>query len=94
VSVPHDVVLARVIELAASFAAHPGPVTPGPDTTLAGGGFWLDSLALLELLVACEETFGVCLDHTELLPHRLKTTGTLAALIESRLAATDGPHRT
>jgi acyl carrier protein len=86
VNAPTDSVLDRVLELAAGLAASRRPVSPGPETSLVEGGFWLDSLALLELLVACEETFGVCLDPADLTPDRLQTAGGLAALVASRLA--------
>jgi acyl carrier protein len=87
-TVPNDGrVLAQVIELAAGVAGAGRPtVNPDADTPLADGGFWLDSLALLELVVGCEQTFGVSFDAADLMPDRLTTTGSLAALIESRLA--------
>jgi acyl carrier protein len=90
VKAPTDPVLDRVLELAAGLAASRRPVSPGPETSLVEGGFWLDSLALLELLVACEETFGVCLDAADLTSSRLETAGGLAALVASRLAGAAG----
>jgi len=79
-------ILARVLELAARL---PGvqrfPSDPGSETLLANGGFWLDSVALLELIVACEAAFGICLDPGDLTPDRLRSAGSLAALIESRV---------
>jgi acyl carrier protein len=86
VNAPADPVLDRILELAAGLAASRRPVSPGPETVLVDGGFWLDSLALLELLVACEETFGVCLDPADLTPSGLRTAGGLAALVSSRLS--------
>ena len=83
---PSDKILAQVIELAAHQAgAGRAVANPGVDTLLAGGGFWLDSLALLELIVACEQSFGVSFDEAELAPDQLNTVGSLAALVESRL---------
>src|SRR5262249_34884525 len=39
------------------------PPNAGADTPLADG-FWLDSIELVEVLVACEHEFGVLLDET------------------------------
>lgn len=83
---PTNPVLDRVLDLAARVATSRRPGFPGPETALVDGGFWLDSLALLELLVACEETFGVCLDPADLTPGHLRTAGGLAAIVASRLA--------
>jgi acyl carrier protein len=84
-------VLDRVLELAAGLANR-RPESLGPETSLVDGGFWLDSLALLELLVACEDAFGVCLDPADLTPARLRTASGLAALVNARLAeATRSP---
>jgi acyl carrier protein len=81
-------VLARVLELAGRLpGARRPPEVPGPDTPLADGGFWLDSVGLLELIVACEEAFGICVDPADLTPERLGSAGGLAALIESRMTA-------
>lgn len=79
-------VLERVHALAVAIA---GPDrTPrdlGPDTALIHGGFWLDSVSLLELIIACEAEFGVALDsQADLTADALTTTGKLAALIEQR----------
>lgn len=69
--------------------AGPGRTPPdaGPDTPLADG-FWLDSIELLEVLVACESRFGILLDSTsDLQSGAFNTLGTLTALIRSKLAA-------
>jgi hypothetical protein len=34
------------------------PPDAGPDTPLIHGGFWLDSVSLLELIIACEAGSG------------------------------------
>jgi acyl carrier protein len=81
-------ILARVLALASRLpGAQRLPPDPGSETPLANGGFWLDSVALLELIVACEEAFGICLDPAELTPDRLESAGSLAALIEARMRA-------
>jgi acyl carrier protein len=61
------------------------PPDAGADTPLAGGGFWLDSVALLEVIVACEAEFDVSFDpDTDLTPEALATVGSLAQLVAAR----------
>jgi acyl carrier protein len=61
------------------------PPDAGPDTALIDGGFWLDSVSLLEVIIACEAEFGVALDsQADLTPDTLTTSRKLAALIERR----------
>lgn len=51
--------LARVQAIVARVAGpHRTPNDAGPDTPLGEGGFWLDSVDLLETLIACEAEFG------------------------------------
>jgi len=73
----------RVLRIVAGIAGESrAPVDAGPDTPLAEGGFWLDSTALLEVLVACEEEFDVIFDpDTDLSSDALRTAGSLAASI-------------
>jgi len=55
------------------------------DTPLGEGGLWLDSMGLLELIVACEVEFGITFEPGEdLVGHELDTLGTLAKVIERR----------
>jgi acyl carrier protein len=35
------------------------PADAGPDTPLGEDGYWLDSLDVLQVLIACEEEFNV-----------------------------------
>jgi acyl carrier protein len=79
-------VLARVQALAVAIAGPDRtPADLGPDTALIHGGFWLDSVSLLELIIACEAEFGIALDsQADLTADTLTTTGKLAALIERR----------
>ena len=64
------------------------PPGAGADTPLAGGGFWLDSVALLEVIVACETEFDVSFDpDTDLTPEALATVGSLAQLVAARLSS-------
>jgi acyl carrier protein len=70
--------------------AGPGrvPAGAGGETPLRDGGFWLDSVALLELVVAVESEFGVDFDPaTDFGEAALRTVGSLTAVIERRLAA-------
>jgi acyl carrier protein len=61
------------------------PADPGEGTRLSGGGFWLDSIDLLELMLACDRAFGPVfgarpgpgMAHVE-------TVGDLVTLIEER----------
>ena len=55
------------------------------DTPLVGGGVALDSVSVLELLLALEQEFGVEVDADELLRTKaLHTVGTLAAFIDAK----------
>ena len=68
-------------------AAGLGPDVPlTEDTPLVGSGISLDSVAVLELLVGLEREFHVEIDADELLQaEALKTVGTLAEFIESKV---------
>jgi len=60
------------------------PANVGPDTPL-GDGFWLDSVDLLEVLVACEVEFSVVLDEGPGLESgALDTLGQLTAWIRAK----------
>lgn len=64
---------------------HRTPANAGPATPLAEGGFWLDSIALLEVIVACETEFGVTFDSArDLTRDTLKSVESLAAVIRGR----------
>lgn len=80
--------LPRILALASEIAGPTGrPVSLGPETLLAGGGFWLDSVGLLELVLACEREFGVVLDPVQDLgPTTLRSVRSLASAIEAKLA--------
>ena len=83
-----DDIVARVIALAARIAGpQRTPDEVGPDTPLTEGGFWLDSVALLEVIVACEAEFFVEFDSEEdLTTGALESIGSLATVIERKLA--------
>jgi acyl carrier protein len=45
-------------------------------------GFWLDSMELLEVVIACEQHFGIVFEEsTDLTPDALATVGSLANLV-------------
>ena len=65
-----------------------GSVVAGPDTPLTDGGFWLDSVQLLETIIACEDTFGVIFDpETDLTDESLRTIQTLFDLVRVKRTA-------
>jgi acyl carrier protein len=57
----------------------------GPATRLSEGGFELDSVELLEVVVGCEEELGIVFDATRDLTHEtLETLGTLTEVIRAK----------
>jgi acyl carrier protein len=63
------------------------PADSGPDTRL-GDGYWLDSVELLEIVVACEQEFGILFDEArDFEGGSLDTLGSLAALVRTKRAA-------
>lgn len=78
----------RVIDLASRVAGPDRtPRDAGPETPLAEDGFWLDSVGLLEMIVACEAEFTVEFDSEhDLTAEALGTVGSLTDVIERKLA--------
>jgi acyl carrier protein len=61
------------------------PRRSDPATRLSEGGFWLDSIELLEVVVACETEFRITFDATrDLTGPALETLGSLTDLIRSK----------
>jgi acyl carrier protein len=61
------------------------PPDAGPDTALGDGGFWLDSVDLVEVVVGCESEFEVSFEgEADLTKESLHSVRTLAELIESK----------
>jgi acyl carrier protein len=59
----------------------------GADTPLTNGGYWLDSVHLLETIIACEEAFAVEFDaDVDLTAATLMSVRTLFDLIRSKRA--------
>jgi len=57
------------------------------DTTLAGKGAAIDSVALLETVLRIENEFGILLDDDSLMMQNFQTIDALAELIQSKLTA-------
>ncbi len=67
------------------------PADAGPDTRLSEG-YWMDSVELLELLVVCEQEFGILFEESrDFDAASLETLGTLTNLIRSKQATADEP---
>jgi acyl carrier protein len=80
-------VVDRLLKIVAEIAG-PGrtPADLGPHTPLRDGGVWLDSVALLELIVASEAEFAVSFDPmSDFGDGALATVGSLGAVIDRRL---------
>lgn len=57
----------------------------GPGTPLSEAGFWLDSVELLEVVVACESEFAITFDAArDLTDGAFETLGTLTELIRAK----------
>jgi acyl carrier protein len=74
-----------VLEIVARVAGV-GRVPTQPDlSTPLRDGYWLDSMELLDVVLACESRFGVAfVEGVDLTPENLATVGTLVGLIERR----------
>ena len=84
-----DTVVERVQAIVCGIVGpHRTPVDAGPRTSLGEGGFWLDSIDLLEVIIACESEFGIVFDSaTDLTKRTLSTLGSLADLVRNKLSA-------
>jgi acyl carrier protein len=61
------------------------PAEAGPETRLTEG-YWLDSVELLEVLIACESEFGIAFHDTcDFENGALDTLGTFTYLVRSKL---------
>jgi acyl carrier protein len=61
------------------------PDDAGMDTPLGAGGFWLDSVDLVEVAVACEHEFALEFEgETDLTREALATARSLAELIAGK----------
>ena len=80
--------LERVQAIVARVAGpHRQPAGADADMLLTDGGYWLDSVHLLETIIACEEAFAVELDpEVDLTETTLRSVRTLFELIRSKRA--------
>lgn len=80
-------ILERLLKIVADIAGPERmPEDLGPATSLRDGGLWLDSVALLELIVAVESEFEVDFDPTsDFGDAALASVGSLAGVITRRL---------
>ena len=84
-----DSILDRVLAIVARISG-PARTPPdaGPDTPLGEEGYWLDSLELLDVIVACENEFGTTLDEASGLgADALESARTLARVIRAQVDA-------
>jgi acyl carrier protein len=82
-----DPILARVHEIVLRVAgAARTPPGAGPDTPLGGGGFWLDSVDMLDVVLTCEQELGTTFDAAaDLGAEGMQSARTLADLIRRRV---------
>ncbi len=67
------------------------PRQAGPETKLAEGGFFLTSLELVEVVLRCEQTFGVFFDpEADFGGESLRSIGSLAETLRRKRSATTG----
>ena len=78
-----DAVLEQVIAIVRSVVGTQRvPADASPDTPLGDDGYWLDSVEVLEVMLACEKAFATRLDEApDLGADALRTPRSLAALI-------------
>lgn len=81
--------LERVSAIVTGFVTLPEGETLGADAALLDGGLGLDSVTLLEILLAIEERLGCTIEPEELTPEVLATLGSLSSLVAHKAAAGD-----
>jgi hypothetical protein len=79
-----DHIVARLLPIVGRIAGPTRtPADAGADTRLWGGGFWLDSIELMHLMLACDDEFGPPAGPPPA-PDALATVGALAASLAGR----------
>ena len=63
---------------------HLDPSRFTPETSLREGGLGLDSVDILEIIVAIEHHFGVKIDDAEMGKRYFRTVGTITELVQAR----------
>lgn len=88
---PPDAVVAEVQAIVHSVAGPSRiPQGAGPETRLADG-FWLDSMEMLDVVLACEQHFGIVFEAgRDLTPGSLETVRHLATVVHARLQERGG----
>lgn len=83
----NDEILHRVRAIVQRVAG-PQNTPPAVDaSTRLTDGFWLDSVQMLEVVIACETEFGIVFSETgDLDVSSLETLGSLAAVVGARVA--------
>ena len=85
---PHteDLLVGQVLAIVTKVAgARRTPPDAGADTPLGENGFWLDSVDLLEVVLACDEAFHIVFDAAQdLTAESLRTVSTLARVIREK----------
>ena len=80
-----DPLLSEVHALVSKVAgAERTPAGAGPSTPLGEHGFWLDSMEMFEVLIACDEALGPFSPPLADTPEALDTLGSLAVAIRAR----------
>jgi serine O-acetyltransferase len=84
---PDDAAVLRRVMAAVARSVETLPAgTIGRDTVLLGEGVGVDSLEVLRIVSEIEAEFDVTLDESRLEPARMRTVGTLAAMIEELIS--------
>lgn len=78
---------ARIARLLRESVRPDGKVALTADAPLLEGGLELDSVELLELVVAVEEAFGMTIDDEELSVELFETIGSLARFVQQKCGA-------
>ena len=86
-----DSILARVLSIISEIAGpNRTPPDAGRSTRLWNGGFWLDSIDLIDLMLACDAAFGTVFEGPSGASIAdTRTVGDLVAVIEARSRTLD-----
>jgi acyl carrier protein len=84
-----DPILERVQALVTEVAGpERAPTDADPGTPLGDSGYWLDSVDVLEVILACEREFGTVFEEgADLTPETLYSARRLDDLVRSKLSA-------
>ena len=84
-TVPRSEITRRVEALVRERLRLPASDVIDESTGLLGQGIGLDSIEVLQLIAAAEESFDITVSDDELLPEHFETIGTFVRFIEARL---------